>query len=89
MVTVLVSSRRVPPFAMSPYRLAAARPLVGLHREDGGGECGLAVVDVADGADVDVNLTRLHVTKLLSRNERLRLAGFPAQPRVRPFFHNE
>src|SRR6185437_617431 len=36
------------------------KPFMSLNRKDGGGQCGLAVVDVADGADVDVNF--LHVS---------------------------
>ena len=56
MVTVLVASRTVPPLAMSAYDLKLGQPLGGLHRQDGAGQRGLAVVDVADGADIDVRL---------------------------------
>ena len=54
MVTVLVSSRTVPPLAISAYDLKSRQALGRLHRQDGAGERGLAVVDVADRADVDV-----------------------------------
>ena len=46
--------------------LRAGEPLGRLDRQDGGGQGGLAVVDVTDGADVDVNL--LHGT--ISRSPR-------------------
>jgi hypothetical protein len=39
-----------------------AQALVGQHGGDGGGEGGLAVVNVADGADVDVRLGPLKVS---------------------------
>jgi hypothetical protein len=44
----------------SIFRPSDPQSLLRLHRQDGGGQCGLAVVDVADGADVDVYL--LHDT---------------------------
>ena len=56
MVTVLVSSRTVPPLAISAYDLKFAKPFGALDRQNGAGERGLAVVDVADRADVDVRL---------------------------------
>ena len=48
--------------------LGLGQPLGGLDRQDGGGQGGLAVVDVADGADVDVNL--LHGDELPGCNEQ-------------------
>jgi hypothetical protein len=39
-----------------------------LYGEDGGGQCGFAVIDVADRADVDVNL--LHLSKLPGCDEQ-------------------
>src|SRR5262249_47931932 len=44
--------------------LRFGQSLLGLDGEDGCCESRLAVVDVADGADVDVNLAQLHVTRL-------------------------
>src|SRR5262249_34393043 len=57
--------------ALGDVLVAAAlgQPFFRLDGEDGGGQGGLAVVDVADGADVDVNL--LHDPKL---------PGCPEQP---------
>ena len=55
-MTVLVSSRTVPPLAISAIGFYLGLPLLREDREDRGGECGLAVVDVTDGADVHVRL---------------------------------
>ena len=64
MVTVLLGSRTLPPLLIVAVVLGPGEPLLGLDGQDGGGQRGLAVVDVADGADVDVNLLRLHGTYL-------------------------
>ena len=56
MVTVLVSSRTVPPLAISAYDLVLRQPLGRLHRQNRGRQRRFAVIDVADGADIDVGL---------------------------------
>ena len=61
MVTVFVSSRTVPPLAMSAYDLNSAKPFRGLCRQDGAGQRRLAVVDVADRTNVTVRFTPLQI----------------------------
>ena len=67
-----------------PVALDLGQPFVRLDRKDGGGQGGLAVVDVTDGADVDVNL--LHDRKLPGCNEQPKGCVAPAPNRFCDFF---
>ena len=64
--------------------LDLGQPLVRLDRKDGGGQGGLAVVDVTDGPDVDVNL--LHSRKLPGCNEQPKGFVVPALNRFCDLF---
>ena len=59
MVTVFVASRTVPPLAMSAYDLNFAKPFVCLDGQNRAGQRRLAVVNVANGAHVDVGFGSL------------------------------
>ena len=52
-----------------PVALDLGQPLLRLHRQDGGGQGGLAVVDVTDGADVDVNLLHVRNSPVATSNQ--------------------
>src|SRR5205823_15082779 len=74
-----------PRSTLFPYTtLFRSEPLARLDRQDGGGEGGLAVVDVADGADVDVNL--LHGTFSRSPRSGDRSGDDPLVPIVSDLF---
>ena len=83
---VLVTHRAAPGDVL--VALDLGQPFVRLDRQDGGGQGGLAVVDVTDGADVDVNL--LHDRKLPGCNEQPNGCVAPALNRcMRSFLHDE
>src|SRR6185437_6365579 len=67
--------------------LDLGKPFMSLHRKDGGRQGGLAVVDVADGADVDVNF--LHDTNSPVATSNQRVCGPYAQSPWRSFLHDE
>ena len=56
MVTVLVSSRTVPPLAISEYDLKLCQTLGRLNGQDGARQRRLAVINVPDRTNVDVRL---------------------------------
>jgi hypothetical protein len=53
-----------------PVALDRGQALGGLHRKDGGGQCGFAVIDVSDRADVDVNLFHQSNSPVATSNQQ-------------------